>query len=53
MTPGTIVGGWEYVYAAYSLTALILSGYAVSVVLRHRQERARLAQAQAEHGPPS
>ena len=48
---GTIVGGWEYVYTAYSLTALILSGYAVSVVWRHRQERARQAQGPAETRP--
>jgi hypothetical protein len=41
VSAGTIVGGWEYVYAAYALTALILTGYAVSVVVRHRQERAR------------
>ncbi len=38
---GTVTGGWEYVIAAYSVTAFILIGYVVSVVLRHRQERAR------------
>ena len=53
---GTIAGGWEYVYAAYSVTAFILIGYAVSVVLRHRQERDRLAPGtgeQAENRPRS
>lgn len=43
MTTGVIVGGWEYVYAAYAVTALILIGYAVSVMVRHRQELARRA----------
>jgi heme exporter protein D len=51
MTSGVIVGGWEYVYAAYALTALILIGYAVSVVVRHRQELARRAREQAFDRP--
>lgn len=41
---GTIVGGWEFVWAAYLVSAAVLGGYAVSVVLRLRAERAR-----AEH----
>lgn len=54
MTPaGTIVGGWEYVYGAYSITALILIGYTLSVVSRLRRERARLAREQAESRSPS
>jgi hypothetical protein len=38
---GTIQGGWEFVTAAYTVTALVLVGYAVSVVLRFRRERER------------
>jgi hypothetical protein len=48
MPSGVIVGGWEYVWAAYGLTAAILGGYALSVVLRWRAERRRDAGA----GPP-
>ena len=45
---GVIEGGWEYVCAAYSLTAVILLGYAASVVARYRAERRRSARAGAE-----
>jgi heme exporter protein CcmD len=38
---GVIVGGWEFVWAAYAVTAVVLLGYAVSVHLRYRAERAR------------
>jgi hypothetical protein len=38
---GVIVGGWEYVWAAYSVTAVILLGYAASLILRYRAERRR------------
>ena len=38
---GTIHGGWEFVIAAYSVTAVVLVGYVVSVVLRYRRERER------------
>lgn len=41
---GVIVGGWEYVVAAYAVTALVLLGYAASVLLRYRTERRK--------GPP-
>jgi heme exporter protein CcmD len=51
--PGTVTGGWEYVIAAYAVTALILIGYAVSVVLRHRQELARLAREKGRGHTPS
>ena len=44
---GVIVGGWEYVYGAYGATALVLLGYAASVVLRYRAERSRAARASA------
>ena len=40
---GVIVGGWEYVWAAYSVTAAILIGYAGSVIARYRAERRRAA----------
>ena len=37
--PGTIEGGWEYVMAAYAVTALVLGGYALSLYLRSRTQR--------------
>lgn len=40
---GVIEGGWPFVIAAYAVTALILSGYAASVFVRHRGERRRAA----------
>ncbi|MEQ1503530.1 MAG: hypothetical protein ABMB14_14935 [Myxococcota bacterium] len=36
---GVIVGGWEYVYAAYLTTWLFVGGYAVSLWIRSREER--------------
>lgn len=33
---GVIQGGWEFVWAAYGVSAAILTGYALSVFLRHR-----------------
>ena len=47
---GVIVGGWEYVWAAYSVTAAILFGYAASVIARYRAEQRRAAR---ETGVPS
>ena len=38
---GVIEGGWGYVSAAYGATAVILIGYAVSVLLRLRAARRR------------
>lgn len=38
---GVIQGGWEYVVAAYTVSALVLGGLFVSVHLRYRRERAR------------
>jgi len=46
---GVIIGGWEYVWMAYGLTATILIGYAVSLVLRYRAEKAR-AEREARRG---
>jgi heme exporter protein C len=40
---GRIQGGWEYVIAAYAVSAAILIGYSLSVHLRYRGERARQA----------
>jgi hypothetical protein len=36
---GVIQGGWEFVIAAYVATAVILLGYAGSVLWRYRHER--------------
>jgi heme exporter protein CcmD len=41
MSEGVVVGGWEYVWLAYSVTGLVLGGYAVSVYLRYRAEKKR------------
>jgi hypothetical protein len=47
---GVVEGGWEFVWAAYLLTAAGLLGYAVSVFLRLRAERAR-AEREAKRAP--
>jgi len=39
MTGGYITGGWPYVIAAYSWTALVLTAYAVSLFVRLRKSR--------------
>jgi len=36
---GVIKNGWPFVWAAYTVTALILTGYATSVFLRYRSAR--------------
>jgi hypothetical protein len=38
---GMITGGWNFVVAAYSLTAIVLTIYGVSVITRLRAEIAR------------
>ena len=38
---GMIQGGWEFVVAAYAVTAAVLGAYAISVFLRFRSEKAR------------
>jgi len=35
---GVISGGWEFVTAAYTLTAIILGTYVISVLLRFSKE---------------
>ncbi len=42
---GVIQGGWEFVIAAYAVTAAVLLGYATSVFLRWRAERRRTLRA--------
>jgi heme exporter protein CcmD len=44
MNEGVIRDGWAFVWAAYAVTALILTGYAASVILRHRSARAKSGQ---------
>ena len=36
---GVIEGGWGFVVAAYVISAVVLVGYAVSILLRYRAER--------------
>jgi hypothetical protein len=36
---GVISGGWEFVTAAYTITAIVLGGYIVSVLSRFAKER--------------
>ena len=50
MTPGVgvIQGGWNFVVAAYVVSAVVLVSYAISVHLRYRAERDR-ARRNADH----
>lgn len=41
MTGGVVTGGWNFVVAAYGLTALVLTVYGVSLITRLREERGR------------
>jgi hypothetical protein len=41
MNEGVLVGGWRYVWLAYSLTAAVLSIYCWTVFARLREERSR------------
>jgi hypothetical protein len=38
---GVLQGGWEFVTAAYAVTAVILGAYVASVLVRYRAESAR------------
>jgi hypothetical protein len=38
---GVVEGGWEFVAAAYIVSAVVLGGYATSVFLRYRSENRR------------
>jgi hypothetical protein len=42
---GTVLGGWEFVAAAYVVTLLTLCAYTVSVLHRYRSERRRASRA--------
>jgi hypothetical protein len=44
MTGGMIQGGWNFVVAAYSVTALVLTIYGISVIVRLRAEIARASE---------
>ncbi len=47
---GYVEGGWEFVWAAYSVTAVVLAGYVASVFVRLRTELAR-AEREAQRAP--
>jgi heme exporter protein D len=38
-TEGVISGGWEFVWAAYGITAMLFTVYTVSLVMRLREAR--------------
>jgi hypothetical protein len=44
---GVVQGGWEFVIAAYTVSALVLGGYALILHRRYRAERARAAREEA------
>ena len=39
MSEGVVIGGWEYVIAAYSLTGLVFLVYGVRLLLWLKRER--------------
>lgn len=41
MTGGVVVGGWEYVIMAYSLTGIAFLVYGVTLITKLREERTR------------
>jgi heme exporter protein D len=45
MNTGVIQGGWEYVWAAYAVSATILTGYGLSVFSRYRAVLRRRSEA--------
>ena len=47
---GYLEGGWEFIYAAYAVSAAAFLGYGISVFLRFRAERARALREAG--GPP-
>jgi hypothetical protein len=44
---GVLSGGWEFVWAAYGITAAVFVGYTLSLLLRVRGERARRRQSRS------
>lgn len=49
---GVVQGGWEFVWAAYAVSAAVLLGYAISIHLRYRAERQRARREAARGGRP-
>jgi hypothetical protein len=41
MTEGVISGGWEFVWAAYGITAAVFVLYGVSLISRIREARGK------------
>ena len=41
MTQGVVTGGWNFVVAAYSITAAVLLIYGISLIARLRDEQRR------------
>lgn len=44
MTEGIVVGGWGFVIAAYTLTAIAFLIYGVTVITKLRAEQSRAAE---------
>jgi hypothetical protein len=44
---GELSGGWEFVQAAYLVSAVLLGGYFLAVHLRYRRETRRAPRADA------
>jgi hypothetical protein len=44
---GVIQGGWEFVWAAYGISAAVLLGYGATLVLRLRAEQVRAKRAES------
>lgn len=44
MTQGIVSGGWNFVIAAYGITAAVLVLYGVTLVTRLREARSRAAE---------
>jgi len=41
MTQGIVTGGWNFVVAAYTLTAAVFLVYGISLIARLREEQRR------------
>jgi heme exporter protein CcmD len=41
MTGGIVTGGWEFVWAAYGVTAAVFAVYAISIFARLRETKRR------------